>query len=48
LIAGNEVTGIDPDLLNLCDEILFIPMRGNKKSFNVAVAFAMAVSQIIP
>jgi tRNA G18 (ribose-2'-O)-methylase SpoU len=42
LVTGNEVTGVDPDLLDLCDEILFIPMRGNKKSFNVAVAFAVA------
>jgi 23S rRNA (guanosine2251-2'-O)-methyltransferase len=42
LIAGNEVTGVDPQLLNLCDEILFIPMCGSKKSFNVAVAFGVA------
>ena len=47
LVTGNEVTGVDPDLLDLCDQILFIPMSGNKKSFNVAVAFAIAVSQII-
>jgi tRNA G18 (ribose-2'-O)-methylase SpoU len=42
LIVGNEVTGVDPELLELCDEILFIPMRGEKKSFNVAVAFGIA------
>jgi len=42
LIVGNEVTGIDPDLLDLCDRILYIPMFGEKKSFNVAVAFAIA------
>lgn len=42
LIVGNEVTGIDPELLDLCDDILFIPMRGEKKSFNVAVAFGIA------
>jgi tRNA G18 (ribose-2'-O)-methylase SpoU len=42
LIVGNEVTGIDPELLDLCDEIYYIPMRGEKKSFNVAVAFAIA------
>jgi tRNA G18 (ribose-2'-O)-methylase SpoU len=42
LVAGNEITGVDPDLLDLCDEMLFIPMRGNKRSFNVAVAFAVA------
>jgi 23S rRNA (guanosine2251-2'-O)-methyltransferase len=42
LILGSEVTGVDPELLNLCDEILYIPMRGEKKSFNVAMAFSIA------
>jgi tRNA G18 (ribose-2'-O)-methylase SpoU len=42
LIVGNEVTGVDPELLDLCDEIVHIPMRGEKKSFNVAIAFAIA------
>src|SRR5690349_5426272 len=34
LIVGNEVTGVDPELLDLCDDIFYIPMRGEKKSFN--------------
>jgi tRNA G18 (ribose-2'-O)-methylase SpoU len=42
LIVGNEITGVDPELLELCDDILSIPMRGEKKSFNVAVAFGIA------
>ena len=42
LIVGNEVTGIDPDLLILCEQVFYIPMRGEKKSFNVAVAFGIA------
>lgn len=42
LIIGNEVTGVDPGLLKLCDEILYIPMHGQKRSFNVAVAFGVA------
>ena len=42
LILGSEVTGVDPELLDLCDEILYIPMRGEKKSFNVAMAFSIA------
>ena len=42
LIVGNEVTGVDPGLLDVCDDILYIPMRGEKKSFNVAVAFGIA------
>lgn len=42
LIVGNEVTGVDPELLDLCGKIFFIPMRGEKKSFNAAVAFGIA------
>ena len=46
LILGNEVTGVDPGLLGLCEEIFYIPMRGEKKSFNVAMAFSIAAYQI--
>jgi tRNA G18 (ribose-2'-O)-methylase SpoU len=42
LILGSEVTGVDPELLDLSDAIVFIPMRGQKRSFNVAVAFGVA------
>jgi tRNA G18 (ribose-2'-O)-methylase SpoU len=42
LVLGNEATGVDMDLLDLCDGIFCIPMRGAKKSFNVAIAFAIA------
>lgn len=42
LIIGNEITGVDPDLLSLSEQVFYIPMRGEKKSFNVAVAFGIA------
>ncbi len=42
LVVGNEVTGIDPELLDLCERIVYIPMQGNKRSLNVEVAFAIA------
>jgi 23S rRNA (guanosine2251-2'-O)-methyltransferase len=42
LVVGNEVTGVDPGLLDVCDEIFFIPMRGGKRSFNAAIAFSIA------
>jgi tRNA G18 (ribose-2'-O)-methylase SpoU len=48
LIVGSEVTGVDPGLLALADRIVYLPMRGQKRSFNVAVAFgaaAFAMSQ---
>lgn len=46
LIFGNEVSGVDPELLDLCNEIFYIPMRGEKKSFNVAMAFSIAAYAI--
>ncbi len=46
LIVGNEVTGVDPDLLDLCDRIVHIPMQGEKRSLNVEVAFAIAAWEI--
>ena len=42
LILGSEVTGVDPELLALCDQIISIPMRGQKRSLNVAIAFSVA------
>lgn len=44
LILGSEVTGVDPELLGLCDEIFYIPMRGQKRSLNVAIAFSVAAN----
>ncbi len=43
LIMGNEITGVDPDLLKICDLHLHIPMVGLKNSLNVAIAFGIAV-----
>ena len=42
LIVGSEITGVDPELPELADDIFYIPMRGEKKSFNVAMAFSIA------
>jgi 23S rRNA (guanosine2251-2'-O)-methyltransferase len=33
---------VDPELLDQCDRIYYIPMHGQKRSFNVAVAFGIA------
>ncbi|MBE0410890.1 MAG: RNA methyltransferase [Anaerolineales bacterium] len=42
LIVGNENFGIDPEILEQCDNLLYIPMSGDKQSYNVAVAFGIA------
>ncbi len=43
LLLGTEVTGLDKAVLKLCDKILEIPMLGQKESFNVVQAAAMAL-----
>ncbi len=47
LIVGNEISGIDPGLIELCDKVLSIPMLGKKRSYNVAVAFGIATSFLL-
>lgn len=46
LLLGEEVEGINADLLSQCDDILEIPMQGSKESFNVSVAAGIAMYQI--
>jgi 23S rRNA (guanosine2251-2'-O)-methyltransferase len=43
LLLGEEVHGIPSDLLGQCDEIIEIPMVGQKESFNVSVATGIAL-----
>ncbi len=47
LIVGNETDGISKEILDLCDQIIEIPMYGQKNSLNVAVATGVAVYDII-
>lgn len=46
LVAGNELTGVDPGILDLCERVVCLPMQGIKGSLNVAVAFGIAVYTI--
>lgn len=41
LIVGNEITGVDPGILEISDRIVSLPMQGVKRSYNVAVAFGI-------
>jgi tRNA G18 (ribose-2'-O)-methylase SpoU len=38
LIFGNEVNGVDQEVLNKCDKCIEIPQFGTKHSFNIAVS----------
>lgn len=43
LLLGEEVEGIKLDLRNQCDDLIEIPMKGKKESFNVSVATGIAL-----
>ncbi len=44
LVVGNEVTGVDPGILEIADKVVHLPMRGQKRSFNAAIAFAIVAA----
>jgi len=46
LLVGREVEGIEKEILHICDIALEIPMFGQKESFNVVQAAAMALYQL--
>ena len=45
-IVGTEVTGIPQNILQKCDVIAEIPMRGKKESLNVSVALGVVLFRI--
>ena len=46
LLLGEEVDGIAPEWLALADDIIEIPMFGQKESFNVSVAAGIALYEL--
>jgi len=47
LVVGNEIVGIDPGIMALCERVVYIPMQGVKRSLNVAVAFGLAAYLLV-
>jgi 23S rRNA (guanosine2251-2'-O)-methyltransferase len=47
LIVGNEVDGISKEALESADEIIEIPMQGQKESLNVSVSTGIALFVLI-
>ena len=43
LVLGNEIKGLPAPILKRADKILEIPMKGEKESLNVAVAFGIVI-----
>lgn len=46
LVLGPEVTGMSQDVLEMCDVVVEISMRGMKESLNVSVAGGIAMYEI--
>ncbi len=46
LLLGNELEGLSQALLSRADQIVHIPMYGQKESLNVAVAFGIAIYEL--
>lgn len=47
LVVGNEVEGVNHEVLKQCKTHLEIPMKGHKESFNVAVSTAIALYELM-
>ena len=47
IVVGNEVKGMSPELLKLADVVAEIPMKGEKESLNVSVAFGVALYRLL-
>lgn len=46
LLMGSERAGLPSELIDLCDEMVFIPMFGSCDSLNLAVATGIVLSEI--
>ncbi len=47
IIMGNEVEGVEKDILKMCDTIAEIPMLGEKESLNVSVAAGIVLYSLL-
>lgn len=47
LVVGSETEGISSHILQKCDTVLAIPMRGQKESLNVSVAASIAMYELL-
>jgi tRNA G18 (ribose-2'-O)-methylase SpoU len=47
LVVGNELTGITPAVISAADIAIEIPMHGTKQSLNAAVAYGIALFELV-
>ena len=46
LVVGNEITGVNQEILEQSDQILEIPMMGQKESMNVSVSTGISLYRL--
>lgn len=46
LVFGNEVNGVDQNILNLCEGCVEIPQFGTKHSFNIAISVGIVLWEL--
>jgi len=47
IVSGNERSGISPEQIALCDEVVRIPMAGYVDSLNLSVATALVLYEVL-
>ncbi len=47
LIFGNEVEGVQQDVIDVCDDVIEIPQFGTKHSFNVSVSAGIVLWELV-
>lgn len=46
IVFGNEVYGVEQEVINICDESIEIPQLGTKHSLNISVSIGIVVWEI--
>jgi rRNA methylases len=46
LVFGNEVNGVDQEILNICDLCVEIPQFGTKHSFNISISVGIVLWEL--
>ena len=47
LIFGNEIYGVDQEVINHCEEVIEIPQAGTKHSLNISVSIGIVLWELM-
>ena len=47
LIYGNEIYGVDQEVINHCEEVIEIPQAGTKHSLNISVSIGIVLWELM-